>query len=74
MKKIFLTIAVVGMTGLAFGQQQQTATTSKDSKCTKSCMKSCGDKSCKKGSCCTKDGKKTSSTATSTATKSSDTK
>ena len=74
MKKLFLIIAVAGMTGLAFGQQQQTATTSKDGKCTKACMKSCGDKSCKKGSCCTKDGKKTGSAATSSATKNSDTK
>jgi uncharacterized protein HemX len=69
MKKIFLAAAIIGMSGFAFGQQQQTASASKDSKCSKSCMKSCGDKSCKKGSCCTKDGKKATSSNSASSTK-----
>lgn len=67
MKKLFLTVAVLGMTGMAFGQQQQSASNSKNTKCSKACMKSCGDKSCKKGSCCAKDGKKSASSTSATA-------
>lgn len=68
MKKLMLAIAIVGITGLAFGQQQaSTATKGKDAKCSKQCMKDCkaGDKSCNKGAC-EKDSK---GTTTSTATK-----
>jgi len=63
MKKLFLAAAFIGMTGFAFGQQA-TSATSKDTKCSKACMKSCGDKGCKKGACCTKDGKKATTTTT----------
>lgn len=64
MKKIFLAIAIIGMTGFAFGQQQQSASTSKSSnKCSKACMKSCG-KGCTSGSCTHNHNSKSSTTAT----------
>ena len=65
MKKLILAVAIVGMTGFAFGQQAASASKdSKDSKCSKACMKSCGnDKTCKKGACA-KDSKSTTSTTT----------
>lgn len=72
MKKLFVAAAILGMTSFAFGQQA--ASTSKDSKCSKACMKSCnGDKSCKKGSCA-KDDKKASTASTTTTSKSNDKK
>jgi len=64
MKKLFLAVAIVGMTGFAFGQQQQAASTSKDSKAT---TKTCTDKKCcKKDGSCTKDSKKSTTTSTTT--------
>jgi len=74
MKKLFLAIAIIGMTGSAFAQQQQStsSSSSKDAKCSKACMKSCG-KSCKKGSC-TNISKSTSISATSTSAPSNTTK
>lgn len=74
MKKLFLAIAIVGMTGFAFGQSSSTATSAKDAKCSKSCMKSCG-KNCKGGSCTHASSttgtstSKSSSTTTTTTTK-----
>ncbi len=64
MKKIFLALAIIGMTGFAFGQQQAA---SKDSKDSKTCTHTCTDKSCKKGAC-VKSDKKASSTSSSTST------
>jgi len=66
MKKIFLSAAIIGMSVMAFGQQQQTASksTTKDSKtCSKACMKSCG-KDCKPGTCTANHSKKTTTTTT----------
>jgi hypothetical protein len=70
MKKILLVAAIMGMACFTFGQQQQTASKdTKDTKCSKACMKSCGDKNCKKGdACCTKGGKKTTSATSTTST------
>lgn len=69
MKRIFLAIAIIGMTGFAFGQQQQNATNTKNAKCSKACMKACG-KNCRKGSC----AHAGSSNGTSTGKKSATTK
>jgi hypothetical protein len=68
MKKIFLSAAIIGMSVMAFGQQQQTTSTTKtkDSKgCSKACMKACG-KDCKSGSCTANHDKKTTTTTTTT--------
>jgi hypothetical protein len=76
MKRLFLALAIIGMTGFAFGQQQQSSSSTssantKDAKCSKSCMKACG-KNCKGGSCThasatgTSTSKNSSSTTTTT--------
>ena len=73
MKKILLAAAIIGMTGFAFGQQQQSASTTKTAKCSKACMKSCG-KGCTSGTCTHNHAGKSSSTTTSTTTKSTNDK
>lgn len=65
MKKLFIAVALIGITGFAFGQQQQATSNAKTTKCSKTCTKSCG-KNCKKG-CCTAPAKTSSATSTSTS-------